>query len=137
MIPADHLIVLFGATGDLARRKLLPGLFRLDQAGLMPERYRIVGTSRAPLDHDGFRRFAREALDEFGRSPNGEWDVFARKLSYSDADEEAPALAATIDLPSASWAASRGDCTTCRSRRSRRRGSSRPCGAPASPSARA
>jgi glucose-6-phosphate 1-dehydrogenase len=98
MTPADHVIVLFGATGDLARRKLLPGLFRLDQAGLMPERYRIVGTSRAALDHDGFRRFAREALAEFGASLNGEWDAFARKLSYSDADEEAPALAATIDL---------------------------------------
>src|SRR6185312_8925981 len=99
MTPADHIIVLFGATGDLARRKLLPGLFRLDQAGLMPERYRIVGTSRARLDRDGFRAFAREALEEFGGvSPNGEWDAFARKLFYSDADEEAPALAATIDL---------------------------------------
>jgi glucose-6-phosphate 1-dehydrogenase len=99
MIPADHVIVLFGATGDLARRKLLPGLFRLDQAGLMPERYRIVGTSRAPLDRDGFRAFAREAVHAFGGvSPNGEWDAFACKLSYSDADEEAPALAATVDL---------------------------------------
>ena len=99
MTPADHVIVLFGATGDLARRKLLPGLFRLDRAGLMPERYRIVGTSRAPLGRDGFRRFAREAVHEFGGvSPNGEWDAFARRLSYSDADEEAPALAATIDL---------------------------------------
>src|SRR6185312_7814115 len=98
MTPADHIIVLFGATGDLARRKLLPGLFRLDRAGLMPERYRIVGTSRATLDSDGFRAFAREALDEFGASPNGDWEAFARRLSYSDADEEAPALAATIDL---------------------------------------
>jgi glucose-6-phosphate 1-dehydrogenase len=93
--PADHVLVLFGATGDLARRKLLPGLFRLEQAGLMPERYRIVGTSRAPLDSDGFRRFARGAVDEFGQAPsNGAWDAFARNLSYSDADEEAPALAA-------------------------------------------
>jgi glucose-6-phosphate 1-dehydrogenase len=50
--PDDHVLVLFGATGDLARRKLLPGLFRLEHAGLMPERYRIVGTSRAPLDSD-------------------------------------------------------------------------------------
>ena len=65
----------------------------------MPERYRIVGTSRAPLDRDGFRAFAREAVRAFGGvSPNGEWDAFARKLSYSDADEEAPALAATVDL---------------------------------------
>ena len=40
LTPEDHVIVLFGATGDLARRKLLPGLYRLDQAGLMPGRAR-------------------------------------------------------------------------------------------------
>jgi glucose-6-phosphate 1-dehydrogenase len=96
--PDDHVIVLFGATGDLARRKLLPGLFRLAEAGLMPERYRIVGTSRAPLGSDGFRAFAREAVGEFGPAAhNGTWDAFARSLSYSDADEEAPALAAAVE----------------------------------------
>ena len=98
MTPEDHVIVLFGATGDLARRKLLPGLFRLAEAGLMPERYRIVGTSRAALDSEGFRELAREALDEFGPpAHNGTWDAFARTLSYSDADEEAPALAAAVE----------------------------------------
>jgi glucose-6-phosphate 1-dehydrogenase len=96
--PDNHVIVLFGATGDLARRKLLPGLFRLDQAGLMPDRYRIVGTSRAPIDSDGFRAFAREAITEFGPgSLNGNWDAFARNLTYSDADEEAPALVASVE----------------------------------------
>jgi glucose-6-phosphate 1-dehydrogenase len=96
--PDDHVIVLFGATGDLARRKLLPGLFRLDQAGLMPDRYRIVGTSRAPLGSDGFRAFAREAVAEFAPGAlNGNWDAFARTLSYSDADEEAPALIASVE----------------------------------------
>jgi glucose-6-phosphate 1-dehydrogenase len=98
LVPDDHVIVLFGATGDLARRRLLPGLFRLAEAGLMPERYRIVGTSRESMDADGFRRFARAALDEFGGpAPNGSWDAFARTLSYSDADEEAPALAAAVE----------------------------------------
>jgi glucose-6-phosphate 1-dehydrogenase len=98
MTPDDHVIVLFGATGDLARRKLLPGLFRLAEAGLMPKRYRIVGTSRAPLDSEGFRQFARAAVDAFGPAVhNGSWDAFARTLSYSDADEEAPALAVAVD----------------------------------------
>jgi glucose-6-phosphate 1-dehydrogenase len=46
--PGSHVIVVFGATGDLARRKLLPGLFHLAAAGLLPERYRIVGTARWP-----------------------------------------------------------------------------------------
>ena len=43
--PEAHVIVLFGATGDLARRKLIPGLFHLGQAGLLPHEYRIVGTT--------------------------------------------------------------------------------------------
>ena len=61
-----HVIVLFGATGDLARRKLLPGLLHLCRAGLVPD-CRIVGTSLDELDDDGFRNFARKACDEFGR----------------------------------------------------------------------
>jgi len=78
LVPEDHVIVLFGATGDLARRKLLPGLFRLAAAGLMPDRYRIVATSRAELDDAGFVEFARQANLEFGRHPelNGAWSRF-------------------------------------------------------------
>jgi glucose-6-phosphate 1-dehydrogenase len=77
------VIVLFGATGDLARRKLLPGLFHLSQAGLMPDRFRIIGTSRGELGDEGFRALAREAVDEFGREPaTGDgWDGFADSLS--------------------------------------------------------
>src|SRR4029450_2434155 len=63
--PDDHVIVLFGATGDLARRKLLPGLFRLGKAGLMPARYRIIGSGRSQLTDDEFRRHAKEAVNDF------------------------------------------------------------------------
>ena len=45
--PDDHVIVIFGATGDLAKRKLLPGLFHLANAGLLPTKYRIVGSAPA------------------------------------------------------------------------------------------
>jgi glucose-6-phosphate 1-dehydrogenase len=78
-----HVIVLFGATGDLARRKLLPGLLRLAQAGLVPD-CRIVGTSLDEMSDDGFRRFARAACDEFASQPFDEddWDCLARKLVY-------------------------------------------------------
>src|ERR1700710_121765 len=55
-----HVIVLFGAAGDLSRRNLLPGLFRLSQANRLPD-YRLVGTSLEDLSDDGFRQFAREA----------------------------------------------------------------------------
>jgi glucose-6-phosphate 1-dehydrogenase len=78
-----HVIVLFGATGDLARRKLLPGLFHLSQAGLLPE-CRIVGTSLDDLDDAAFRCLAREALAEFAHRavPDEEWDRFRSRLFY-------------------------------------------------------
>jgi len=86
--PADHVIVLFGATGDLAKRKLIPGLFHLSTAGLLPERFRIVGTSRRPLSDDEFRAHAREAVDAFGRreATDETWDEFASLLSYASSD---------------------------------------------------
>jgi glucose-6-phosphate 1-dehydrogenase len=97
-VPDDHLLVLFGATGDLARRKLLPGLFHLGEAGLLPERYRIVGVSREALTEDEFRAFAHAAVDEFGRRPadGSTWDEFSRLLSYVDSDAGPRALAETV-----------------------------------------
>src|ERR1039458_7544481 len=66
--PGDHVIILFGATGDLAKRKLLPGLFRLAAAGLLPERYQIIGTAPIAnaLSEADFRVHAREAVAQFG-----------------------------------------------------------------------
>jgi glucose-6-phosphate 1-dehydrogenase len=97
-IPADHVLVLFGATGDLARRKLLPGLFHLGEAGLLPDRYRIVCVSREALTDDEFRVFARSAVDEFGRRPaEGEpWLEFSRLLSYVDSDDGPATLADAV-----------------------------------------
>jgi glucose-6-phosphate 1-dehydrogenase len=79
-----HVIVLVGATGDLARRKLLPGLLHLSQAGLLPE-CRVVGSSLDDLDDDVFRKLARQACDEHANRPFSEeqWDDFARTLVYA------------------------------------------------------
>ena len=87
LLPEDHVIVLFGATGDLSRRKLLPGLFRLSQAGLLPARFRIVATSRSDSTDAEFRAFARAALEEFG-PPTSEdaWQSFAAQVSYASQD---------------------------------------------------
>src|SRR5260370_17830391 len=65
--PDDHVIVLFGATGDLAKRKLLPGLFHLAKAGLMPRKYRIIGSSPAQsaLSDDEFRQHPKDAVSQF------------------------------------------------------------------------
>src|SRR5512135_3338963 len=88
--PDSHVIVLFGATGDLAKRKLLPGLFHLAAAGLMPERYRIIGSApaRSAMTDDQFRAHARQAAEQFGTSkPEGAaWDAFAANLSFGSAD---------------------------------------------------
>jgi len=86
--PGNHVIVMFGATGDLARRKLLPGLFRLAAAGLMPAQYQIVGSSRRDLTSEQFRDLARPAVTEFGTgAPAGAaWQAFLQRLSYASAE---------------------------------------------------
>jgi glucose-6-phosphate 1-dehydrogenase len=86
--PDDHVVVLFGATGDLAARKLIPGFFRLHHAGLMPRRYRIVGTSPIAMDTEQFREHARDVTERFGRAkPHGKaWDVFVDRLDYVVSD---------------------------------------------------
>ncbi|MEO6471410.1 MAG: glucose-6-phosphate dehydrogenase [Aeromicrobium sp.] len=93
-----HLIVLFGATGDLARRKLLPGLMHLLQSGLVPES-RIIGVSLDEFDDNGFREFAEAACREFSTRPVSDdlWNAFAAKLSYVNvkAGPEALAVAAS------------------------------------------
>jgi glucose-6-phosphate 1-dehydrogenase len=78
-----HVVVLFGATGDLARRKLLPGLTRLSLSALAPD-LEIVGTSLEEYDDESFRAFARRAVEEFGTHPisDEEWATFAGKLHY-------------------------------------------------------
>jgi glucose-6-phosphate 1-dehydrogenase len=93
-----HVFVLFGATGDLARRKLIPGLFHLHQAGLLPE-CRIVGVSLDDLDDDGFRGFARPSCEEFARGgvkDELEWQRFASMLRYVPQPAGAEALSVLV-----------------------------------------
>lgn len=75
--------VLFGATGDLARRKLLPGLFHLFDTHLLAD-LRVIGTSLEDLSRDEFVQFARKAIDEFAKHPIEEkvWNAFAKRLYY-------------------------------------------------------
>jgi glucose-6-phosphate 1-dehydrogenase len=92
-----NVVVLFGATGDLSRRKLLPGLLNLSQAGLLPD-FRVVGAARKDLDDDGFRDFALEACSEFGRRDFDEEARrrFAARLSYVNVKQGAEPLAAAV-----------------------------------------
>jgi glucose-6-phosphate 1-dehydrogenase len=90
--PPPQTLVVFGASGDLARRKLLPALYDLAYEGLLPERYAIVGTGGRRLDDAGFREHARGAVDEFSRHrlDEGRWEAFARRLSYVSAPLDDP-----------------------------------------------
>ncbi len=89
-----HVIVLFGASGDLARRKLLPGLLHLSQAGLLPD-CRIIGTSLDNLDDEQFRNFARKASEEFSSAHHVSdrvWEQFGPRLRFVPQDDGPAAL---------------------------------------------
>ena len=92
--PEDHVIVLFGATGDLAKRKLLPGLFHLAKSGLLPENYRILGSApeRFAMSENEFRRHAHDAVADFGAAkPTGSaWSEFESRLTFGAADPDKP-----------------------------------------------
>jgi glucose-6-phosphate 1-dehydrogenase len=96
--PLDpHVIVLFGATGDLAARKLLPGLLHLAQSGMMPE-YRIVGTARSELTDEEFRHLARHACDQYatGKISLLQWAGFEQRLSFVPQSAGPDGLAAYV-----------------------------------------
>ena len=78
-----QVVLLVGATGDLARRKILPGLFRLTRIGFIPG-FKIVGVSLDDLSADGFRDLARDALHAFSphKPTDAEWQAFAASLDY-------------------------------------------------------
>ncbi len=101
---ADRLL-LFGATGDLSKRMLLPSLCALDAEGLLDPRIQIVGTARSEMDDQGFRNFAREALEQFMPADRrGGMATFLNRLSYQPLDasstEGFQALADKVGEPS-------------------------------------
>src|SRR5580658_492675 len=76
--------VLFGATGDLAERMVLPAFYRLASEGLLPAQWLLVGNGRGDIAHEDFRAHVRDALTEFGSQPERkEWDAFAKRLFFA------------------------------------------------------
>ena len=92
-----QVVVLFGATGDLAHRKLIPGLFYLSSTGFIPG-CRIVGVSLDEINADGFRDAARKALDEFSTRKvlEADWQNFAKSLDYVPLSAGPEALRAAV-----------------------------------------
>jgi glucose-6-phosphate 1-dehydrogenase len=84
MADKSTAFLMFGATGDLARRMLLPSLYGLDSDGLLAPDLNIVGTARSNLDAAGFRTLARQALEEYRPEGGFDEDVANRFLARLD-----------------------------------------------------
>uniref|UniRef100_E6PY26 Glucose-6-phosphate 1-dehydrogenase n=1 Tax=mine drainage metagenome TaxID=410659 RepID=E6PY26_9ZZZZ len=91
-IPEPTILVIFGASGDLTKRKLLPALFHLEQVNLLPREFAIVGVARRPLG-DEFAADMREGVVEFGDATQDDprLDAFVRKVHYFAMNFDDPA----------------------------------------------
>src|SRR6202000_3390904 len=82
--PGPTVFVLFGATGDLAGRMVLPAFYQLASEGLMPAQWRLVGNGRGDVAHEDFRARVKQSLNQSGVETAGrEWDSFAQRLFFA------------------------------------------------------
>src|SRR5258708_33295808 len=82
--PGPTVFVLFGATGDLAKRLVLPAFYRLAIEGLLPRRWLLVGNGRGDVAHEEFRAHVYDALTEFGPHPRqAAWESFAQRVLFA------------------------------------------------------
>ena len=92
-------LVIFGASGDLTHRKLIPALFDLFQAGLISKHFAVLGFSRSPLSNEDFRRTAREGLEHYtagGIVSEKAWQEFSACLHYTPGQFDQPASYETL-----------------------------------------
>jgi glucose-6-phosphate 1-dehydrogenase len=86
--PDPCALVIFGASGDLTRRKLFPALYSLAMRHMLPEHFAVVGVARSPESDDEFRERMKEAVQEFGRDEfkDDVWDWLAEGMRYVSTD---------------------------------------------------
>ena len=84
LVPQPCTLVIFGGSGDLARRKLIPAVYNLLLDGILPPNYAILGNGRTPLSDADFRQTAREAIAKYSRQKISEkvWPDFERRLFF-------------------------------------------------------
>jgi glucose-6-phosphate 1-dehydrogenase len=92
-------LVIFGATGDLSRRKLLPALYNLAHEGALPEQFNLIGVSRSSMSDDDFRAEAAKAITEFSRRAVDEKvrDALLQHIRYVAGTFDDPSVYATLD----------------------------------------
>src|SRR5690606_29068873 len=91
---APTIIVIFGGTGDLTKRKLIPAFYNLYIDGWMPEKFAIIGLGRTKLDDDTYREHLHDGLVEFsrkGKPDEKQWDQFKTTISYFESNINDPA----------------------------------------------
>jgi glucose-6-phosphate 1-dehydrogenase len=87
--PEEQILLIFGATGDLSKRKLIPALYALNVLDMLPEKFAILGAGRSELDDDEFRDTMKEALKSFSKQDGrNKFSSFLKKLYYVQADPE-------------------------------------------------
>ena len=93
-LPEPCTIVIFGASGDLTKRKLVPALFTLATERSLPPAFAIVGFARKPLTDEAFRAEMKQAVESFARGrpiDPVQWEAFAKAIHYQPGDYEEPA----------------------------------------------
>ncbi|KAA1419635.1 glucose-6-phosphate dehydrogenase [Nocardioides humilatus] len=97
-------VVLFGATGDLSRRKLLPGMLHLFESGLLKD-IQVIGTSLEEHTTESFVAFAHEAVKEFSGDDGdlAAWPEFSQRLHWAPGAEGAAGLRAAVEKAEADW----------------------------------
>jgi glucose-6-phosphate 1-dehydrogenase len=97
--PGPVVFVLFGATGDLAKRMVLPAFYRLASDGLLPKQWRLVGDGRGDVTDESFRAHVHDALAEFGPELEpGTWEAFARHVSFAGGGFTADSPGSLLDV---------------------------------------
>ena len=82
-------VIIFGASGDLTKRKLVPALYRLTQQRLLPAEFAIIGFARSPMSHDEFRAKMKDAIVTYSEAKQVDeqvWESFAKGIFYIAGD---------------------------------------------------
>jgi glucose-6-phosphate 1-dehydrogenase len=80
----ETVFILYGATGDLAKRMVLPAFYQLHVRGLLPQRWKLVGNGRGDVAHEDFRAHVHDSLTEFAEPPEADqWEAFAGHLLFA------------------------------------------------------
>jgi glucose-6-phosphate 1-dehydrogenase len=97
--PDPTIFILYGATGDLAHRLVLPAFFQLAIAGLLPSDWRLIGNGRGDVSHEDFQERMRKSLEEFGPKPSdGPWDEVRARLRFAGGGFDASDPGCLLDV---------------------------------------